>query len=539
MKKEFIKLKVFTLGALGLMLTACGGGGSSDSEEPEPPVSEAPTWTAGVYEDESNFVARCENPRSGNDINGNPWPDQQGSYLYEKHWLRSWSNNTYLWYDEIQDQNPANFGLPTEYFDVLKTTATTNSGNNKDNFHFFMDTDDYQQQASTGASSGYGFRIKLVSSAPPRQIFIAYTEPNSPASAEGITRGAEIIEIDGAAVVDGDANILNAGLFPAEEGETHEFVIRDLGSNTNRTVSLTSAIVTSDPVQNEQIFNTASGDVGYMQFNTFGTRIAEQELIDAFVNFSNQGVQDLVVDLRYNGGGFLFISSQLAYMVAGDAQTSGRVFEETVWNDQHPNFNPVTGEALQPTPFYSTTSSEATAPGGVLPSLNLNRVFVLSMPGTCSASEAFINGLRGIDVEVILIGDTTCGKPYGFYPTDNCGTTYFTIQFSGENDKGFGEYADGFVPSSTDNGQDFVKGCVVEDDFNHLLGDPDEALLAAALEYQATGACPAGTSNKQAKRHAQKAYVSPESLLNSDRVQQRLFMEQSKFLEIPKELRNE
>ncbi|WP_227593076.1 hypothetical protein [Kangiella spongicola] len=85
MKKEFIKLKVFTLGALGLMLTACGGGGSSDSAEPEPPVSEAPTWTAGVYEDESNFVARCENPRSGNDINGNPWPDQQGSYLYEKH----------------------------------------------------------------------------------------------------------------------------------------------------------------------------------------------------------------------------------------------------------------------------------------------------------------------------------------------------------------------------------------------------------------------------------------------------------------------
>ena len=69
------------------------------------------------------------------------------------------------------------------------------------------------------------------------------------------------------------------------------------------------------------------------------------------------------------------------------------------------------------------------AQGEPLPTLDLDRVFVLTGPGTCSASEAIINGLRGIDVEVILIGETTCGKPHGFYPADNCGTTYFTVQF--------------------------------------------------------------------------------------------------------------
>lgn len=537
MKKEFIKLKLFTLGALGLLLTACGGG--SDSPGSEQPVSEAPTWTAGVYEDESNFVARCQNPRSGNDIYGDPWPDQKGSYLHEKHWLRSWSNNTYLWYNEIQDRNPESYGLPTEYFKILKTTATTNSGNDKDNFHGFQDTDAYQQRASTGASSGYGASFYLINSSPPREIVVAYTEPNSPATSVGLTRGAEILEVDGVKVIDGDADTLNNGLFPSEDGESHEFVIRDLGSNTTRTVTMVSETVTSDPVQNEQVFNTTSGNVGYMQFNSFGSVIAEQELIDAFSNFSAQGVQDLVVDMRYNGGGFVYISSQMAYMVAGSAQTQGKTYEIYTFNDQHPDRDPINGDPIRPIPFYSTPSDKATAPNNVLPSLNLNRVFVLSTGRTCSASEAFINGLRGIDVEVILIGDTTCGKPYGFYPTDNCGTTYFTIQFRGENDKGFGEYADGFVPSSTDNGQDFVKGCGVEDDFNHLLGDPNEALLAAALEYQATGACPAGTANKQAKRHAQKAYISPESLLNSERIQKRLFLEQSKFLEIPKELRNE
>jgi hypothetical protein len=95
-----------------------------------------------------------------------------------------------------------------------------------------------------------------------------------------------------------------------------------------------------------------------------------------------------------------------------------------------------------------------------------------------------MNGLAGIDVQVIQIGTTTCGKPYGFYPAENCGTTYFAIQFQGVNAKGFGDYSDGFVP-----GQQHA-GCVVADDFSHALGDPAEARLAAALYYQANGACP-------------------------------------------------
>jgi len=98
-----------------------------------------------------------------------------------------------------------------------------------------------------------------------------------------------------------------------------------------------------------------------------------------------------------------------------------------------------------------------------------------------------MNGLAGIDVDVIQIGDTTCGKPYGFYPEDNCGTTYFSIQFRGVNNKNFGDYADGFVPGGTGI---FPHGCAVADDFTHPLGDPAEARLAAALLYRSTGACP-------------------------------------------------
>jgi len=127
--------------------------------------------------------------------------------------------------------------------------------------------------------------------------------------------------------------------------------------------------------------------------------------------------------------------------------------------------------------------------GQALPYLGLSRVFVLTSGNTCSASEAVINGLRGVDVQVIQVGSTTCGKPYGFYPEDNCGTTYFSIQFQGVNQKAFGDYADGFVPAGA--GATGLPGCAMADDLNHALGDPQEARLAAALQYRSNQTCPA------------------------------------------------
>ena len=118
-------------------------------------------------------------------------------------------------------------------------------------------------------------------------------------------------------------------------------------------------------------------------------------------------------------------------------------------------------------------------------------MYVLTGGGTCSASEAIINGLRGVGVEVIQIGSTTCGKPYGFYPTDNCGTTYFTIQFRGENAAGFGDYSDGFSPQNTAGTAGVaVPGCSIADDFTKQLGDPTEDRFAAALQYRENETCP-------------------------------------------------
>ena len=124
-----------------------------------------------------------------------------------------------------------------------------------------------------------------------------------------------------------------------------------------------------------------------------------------------------------------------------------------------------------------------------LPSLSLSRVFVITTDRTCSASESLINGLEGIDVEVIQIGGTTCGKPYGFYPTDNCSTPYYTIQFQGVNAKGFGEFSDGFRPVASPTQSDQLLGCTVADDYTTALGDTSEGMLSAAIERLESGSC--------------------------------------------------
>ncbi len=475
------------------------GAGNAESEPVTFTVTVEGGWVEGVFEPAERFKNYCANPRQGDPLAGETFPDLPGATLDENNWLRSWSNDTYLWYDEIVDRNPALYDTP-EYFDLLRTTERTASGNLKDRFHFTYPTDVWESFSRTGASFGYGARIVLLSTRPPREAVVAFTEPGSSADLAGLARGTRILKIDGVDLVHGsDVDTLNAGLFPSEAGETHEFEVQGRDDDQPRTVTLRADVVMSDPVQHVRVLETDSGPVGYLLFNDF-IATAERELIDAVEDLSTRGITDLVLDLRYNGGGFLDIASQLGFMIAGPSAAQGRVFEELQFNDKHRVFDPVTGRRLQPLLFHTTSVGFTVPSGRDLPSMNLPRVFVLTGPDTCSASESVINGLRGIDVEVVQVGSTTCGKPYGFYATDNCGTTYFTVQFRGINAKGFGDFSDGFSPANVAGVEGIeVPGCSVADDFEHGFADPEEARLQAALRYRMDGTCPAptGVGDKQ------------------------------------------
>jgi carboxyl-terminal processing protease len=487
--KSRFEFRVLLISLSGI-LASCGGGGDSGSGGGGGGGGgNTNPWQQGVFKPSSNFDAMCAKPRAGTS-------DRQGTATDENNWLRSWTNELYLWYGEVTDRDPALYATDA-YFDSLRTTATTASGAKKDKFHFTYDTAVWQSLSQGGVEAGYGAEFAILSGSAPRRIVVAYTEAGSLAASQ-LMRGDEIIQVDGADAVNGNTqaivDTLNAGLFPDTVGESHSFVVRSTAGAT-RTVPMTSASITHIPVPIHTVLSTASGPVGYIQFNDH-IATAEQPLMDAITQLHNANVTDLILDIRYNGGGYLDLASELGYMIANTTLTSGQTFEKIVFNDKNPSRNPVTGETLTPTPFHSTSQGFQGASGRALPTLNLNSVYIITGPGTCSASESIINSLRGVGVNVYLIGSTTCGKPYGFYPADNCGTTYFSIQFRGENAASFGDYTDGFSPANQPQPHGtVVPGCSVADDFNHALGDFAEGRIAAALSFRASNnqTCPAAS----------------------------------------------
>jgi carboxyl-terminal processing protease len=488
-----------------LALSACGGGGSQVLGPKDSGTggnggnvgnsggtNDNGAWVAGVYRASSNFKHLCELPRTGrSEFTGLSFPDKKGARTDEKNFLRSWTNETYLWFDEVTDRSPAVASqTPQDYFLQLKTNRTTNSGALKDNFHFYELTADAEAW-DAGISYDYGLRLKVYTVIPPREYYIAYVEPGSPADVAGVERGDRILNIDAYSLINENSSAglkaLNEGLFPKQLGAAHNFELEAV-DGTIKKVSLQSAPVETKTVHHTSVLDTESGKVGYLVFNSHVEK-AQDEMVAAINQFSQAGVNDLILDLRYNGGGLLSIASQVSYMIAG-TNVQDQVFYDQIQNSKQP--------PLTPFPFldYGLYGLNRNLD---LPSLHLNRVYILSTGSTCSASEAIINGLRGANVEVFLIGDATCGKPYGYYPEDNCGTTYYTIQLKGANAKGFGEYSDGFIPSATDNGETLIKGCRVADDLDHLLGDSSEAMLAAALRFRATGACASTITRGQQK----------------------------------------
>jgi hypothetical protein len=469
-----------------MTLSACGGGGGGSStaastpvaSTPTPPVTTTPVTTPtqttpdAIPADYQSYANLCAAPRTGVDASGLTFPDKQGTLQDEMKFLRGWIDDTYLWYSEVPSTvYMADYTNTLDYFAALKTPAVTASGKLKDQFHFTYTTAEWDAMNNASQDVGYGITWAANQSTAPRTWLAAIVEPGSPAAAAGIVRGDQLADIDGVDFVNDEtaAGIatLNAGLYPAAAGEAHTLTIKH--GATTFDARMVASVVTTTPVKNVKVIDTPTGKVGYLSFEDHNA-VSEQQLVTAITTLKNGGATDLVLDMRYNGGGLLYVASELAYMIAGPA-SAGKTFEQEIYNDK------TAPDA--PTPFLSTAYGFSAKAGSALPYLGLKRVAVLTTAATCSASEAVINGLRGIDVQVDVIGATTCGKPYGFYPQDNCGTTYFSIQFKGANAKGFGDYADGIGPT-----------CTVSDDMAHALGDPAENLLAAALAYRTSNVCP-------------------------------------------------
>lgn len=469
MKFPFLPL---SCAALAVMLTACGGSSAPPVVAPVPdPVPPDPVPV--VYADASPGTSlelwnRCEVTHAG------PVQNQPGTQADEKGFIRAITQETYLWNSEVPAVKASDYPSVVAYFNALKTPKLLANGHPKDRFHYSYPSDVWDA-LSSGVEVAYGISWNAGANQVPRQWRIAMLDAGSPAARAGLQRGDQLIMIDGEDFIyRGDTAAVtrfNAALAPASANQPHTFTWWRDGRSFE--TALVAGSVNALSVQSVQLLDTAAGKTGYLNFTSHNAP-AERQLYEAMTKFRDAGVKELVLDMRYNGGGQVTIASQLAYMIAGPAASSGKVFMAYATNGR---LNPG-----RPTSFIDRAiglgASQPLPFGTVLPHLDLKRVTLLTGPGTCSASEALINGLRGIDIEVRLVGGQTCGKPYAFIPMGNCGTTYFMVQYQGTNQKGWGDFDEGFAPD-----------CKVDDDMSHALGDPAEGLLAAALRLNAGASC--------------------------------------------------
>jgi hypothetical protein len=252
--------------------------------------------------------------------------------------------------------------------------------------------------------------------------------------------------------------------------------------------------VDSVPESPKFVNSTGGRSVAYLQLRNEDEG-SQDELIAAFRQIqAHGGVQDLVLDLRDNLGGFVYSALTAASMITGPAN-DGKVFERLVFNDKRGASSLEFSGRVQ----FSDGDAPQFPVGTALPRLGLDRVFILtggdtaSGDVTCSAAESIINSLRCVGVQVIRLGETTCGKPYGFSEKVNCGYSFYAIEFQGFNAQGFGDYQGGFEPMCRISDQvPFAdRGTAADPVYNGALYYMDHSTPGAAPN---AAACPPGST---------------------------------------------
>ncbi len=352
----------------------------------------------------------------------------------------------YLWYQFLPHVDAASYPSPDAYLDAVRHPLDRG-------FSYIQPraANDAFFDASQFVGLGFTFRTDAT------ELRLQQVFDGSPAHEAGLVRGSRIVEISGrsvAALI--AAGAVDAALGPSTVGTEVELTL-DTGGGGRRRVRLVKRVVTIPTLSSSVVFDVDGRRVAYLSLRNF-VQPTYAALDSAFTQLRTLGVRDLVLDLRYNGGGIVDVATKLGSLIGG-LVTNGQVFTELRYNARDSARN----ETLR---FRSETWR-----------LDLPRLLVITTRASASASELVINGLRPF-IPVIVIGETTYGKPVGQNPVAFCDQVLAPVTFATVNARGEGDFFDG-IPAD----------CPAADDVDRQLGDPAEASLATALAYIRTGSC--------------------------------------------------
>ena len=329
-------------------------------------------------------------------------------------------------------------------------------------------------------------------------IRVTYVYPGSPAALAGLRRGYQITSINNNTSLAydygsfGNSTNYNFVVNAYFNSNTISLVLKK-PDGTSKTASLSIANYNFTPILKDTTYNVGAGKVvGYLVFNSFVSDAVAGPLLDAaFADFVNKGVTDLVIDLRYNGGGYVSTAQHLDDLIVPTGK-SGTLMYKTYYNNTLQNGqekllkhqwrrDPTFGLFNYGPDYIDYSLAGNTSNFDKKGTLNINNVYFIMTGHTASASELTINNLRP-EMNVQFVGETSYGKPVGFFDININQYTMYTPEFYTQNSANQGGYYQGFTPGTAD-----YPGVQDIDDMTKDFGDPTEGLLAHILNHVQNG----------------------------------------------------
>jgi carboxyl-terminal processing protease len=353
--------------------------------------------------------------------------------------IKSIMDEWYLWYDKMPMVNIASYTKPQDLIDALKYETL-------DRWSFIITEDEYNQYYEEGKYYGHGMGYSFGSDNKPRVIYVF---KSSELYKSGVRRGWTIKMING--TIPTSSNV--AGLLGDNVAGIQNTFLFGRPDATDTSLTFTKTEVKMDMILESDTFHLGNTIAGYLVLYGFIAN-AKTELENIITSFKLQGVSELIVDLRYNGGGWVEDAAKFGALIAG-SNAENDVICKIIHNDKKTSEN-----------FEIKMETNQN-------SLNLKRVFFITTKSTASASELLINGLKPF-IDVKIIGKASDGKPVGMYKQDLTEFKYvfFPIMFKTVNKNDEGDYYNGIIVDKE-----------VSDDITHDFGSRDEACLYQALYY--------------------------------------------------------